>query len=101
MCANYYFYLLYFTLFQLIPACLIDLCALLAGKKRWALKLQRRIFDSIKVFAYFLNNSWNWDAKNCQLLVRRLNVEERYSSIVPSKVALKGSFTNDVKLKTY
>ncbi|XP_070499596.1 fatty acyl-CoA reductase 1-like [Chironomus tepperi] len=77
MCANYYFYFLYFTLFQFIPACLIDICAVLAGKKRWAIKLQRRIFDSMKVFAYFLNNSWNWDAKNCQLLVQRLNVEER------------------------
>lgn len=77
MCANYYFYLLYFTLFQFIPACLIDIVSVLAGKKRWAIKLQRRIFDSLKVFSYFLNNSWSWDTKNCQLLSRRVNIEER------------------------
>lgn len=82
MCANYYFYLLYFTLFQFIPAILLDICAVLAGQKRWAIKLQRRIFDSLKVFSYFVNNSWKWDTKNAQLLSRRLNVEERYESVI-------------------
>jgi hypothetical protein len=77
MVANYYGYLLYFTLFQFLPAILIDICAVLAGQKRWAVKLQRKIFDSLKVFAYFLINSWQWDSKNYQLLFNRINVEER------------------------
>jgi hypothetical protein len=77
MCANKYFYLLYFAMFQFIPAILIDICALLAGKKRWAVKLQRRIFDSLKVFEYFLINSWQWESKNYKQLFQRINVEER------------------------
>ncbi|KAG5680580.1 hypothetical protein PVAND_010077 [Polypedilum vanderplanki] len=77
MCSNYYGYLLYFLFFQFLPAILIDVCSVLAGKKRWAIKLQRKIFDSLKVFEYFLINSWQWDSKNFQLLSQRINVEER------------------------
>lgn len=77
MCKNYYFYLIYFTLFQFLPAVLIDIVCVLAGKKTWAIKLQRRIFDSLKVFEYFINNEWQWECKNNQLLYHMINVEER------------------------
>lgn len=77
MCANYYFYLLYFTLFQFIPACLIDGICTLAGKKTWAIKLQRRIFDSLKNFEYFINHSWQWECKNFQMLYQMINLDER------------------------
>lgn len=77
MCSNYYFYLVYFTLFQFLPAILIDIVSVLAGKKTWAIKLQRRIFDSLKVFEYFINNSWIFESKNNQLLYQMINVVER------------------------
>lgn len=77
MCSNYYFYLLYFALFQLMPACIIDLCLLIAGKKTWAVKLQRRIFESLKVFNYFLNTSWEWDNKNLVILHKLITLNER------------------------
>lgn len=77
MCSNYYFYLMYFALFQFFPACFIDLSTLAAGKKPWAVKLQRRIFDSLKVFSCFLNSSWKWDNKNLVVLYQMINLNER------------------------
>lgn len=77
MIPNYYGYLIYFVLFQFIPAVIIDVSCSLSGRKTWAIKLQKRIFDSLKVFEYFLINQWEWDNKNCQLLSQRMNVEER------------------------
>lgn len=82
MCSNYYFYLLYFTLFQFLPAILIDIVSVLAGKKTWAIKLQRRIFNSLKVFEYFINNSWQFESKNNQLLYQMINVEERWVTFI-------------------
>lgn len=77
MCSNYYFYVIYFTLFQLLPACFIDLCLLIADKKTWAVKLQKRIFDSLKVFEYFMNTSWEWDNKNFEILHKLVTLNER------------------------
>lgn len=77
MCSNYAFYLIYFTLFQFFPACFIDLCLLIAGQKTWLVKLQKRIFDSLKVFDYFLNTSWEFDNRNLEVLHRMLSLNER------------------------
>jgi alcohol-forming fatty acyl-CoA reductase len=77
MLSNYTLYLIYFTVFQLLPACFIDVCLLIAGKKIWAVKLQKRIFDSLKVFDYFLSKSWEWDNKNFELLHQLITLNER------------------------
>jgi alcohol-forming fatty acyl-CoA reductase len=77
MLSNYYLYLIYFTLFQLLPASFLDLCLLIAGKKTWAVKLQKRIFDSLKVFDYFMNTSWEWDNKNLEILHKLITLNER------------------------
>lgn len=77
MCSNFYFYVIYYTLFQLMPACFIDLCLLIAGKKTWAVKLQKRIFNSLKVFGYFMNKSWEWDNKNLEILHKLVSLNER------------------------
>lgn len=77
MCSNYVFYLVYFTLFQLIPAFFLDLCLLIAGKKTWIVKLQKRIFESLKVFDYFMNSSWEWDSRNFELLHKLVSLNER------------------------
>lgn len=77
MCSNYTFYLLYFTLFQLIPACLLDLGLLVTGRKLWFVKLQRKIFDSCKVYTYFLQSTWEWENKNCQTLFHLVSLKER------------------------
>lgn len=77
MCSNYYFYLLYFMLFQFIPACIIDFGMLIGRKKPWAVKLQKRIFESLKVFDYFLHSSWEWDNKNFEHLHKLVSLNER------------------------
>lgn len=80
MCSNYFFYLIYFTLFQFFPACLIDLCLMIVGRKTWAVKLQKKIFRSLKVFDYFLNTSWEWDNKNLEVLYKMISLNERFNS---------------------
>lgn len=77
MCSNYTFYLLYFTLFQLIPACFLDLCLLITGQTMWFVKLQRRIFDSSKLYSYFLQSTWEWENKNCQTLFQLITLKQR------------------------
>jgi alcohol-forming fatty acyl-CoA reductase len=77
MCSNYYFYIIYFTLFQFLPACFLDLCLLIAGKKTWAVKLQRKIFESLKVFKCFLSQNWEWDNKNFVILHKLVSLNER------------------------
>lgn len=77
MCSNYVFYLIYFTLFQLFPAFIIDLCLLITLQKTWAVKLQRKIFKSLKIFDYFLNTSWEWDNKNLEILQNTISINER------------------------
>lgn len=77
MCSNYVFYLIYFTLFQLFPAFIIDLCLLITRQKTWAVKLQRKIFKSLKIFDYFLNTSWEWDNKNLEILQNTISINER------------------------
>lgn len=77
MCASYTFYLIYFTLFQLLPACFIDLCLLIAARKTWVVKLQKRMFGSLKVFEYFLKASWEWENKNFVLLHKLVSLNER------------------------
>ena len=78
MCSNYFAYMLYFTLFQFIPACLIDLSLTIAGRKTWAIKLQRKIFTSLKVFEYFLKQQWNWENQNMMLLFKQMSLKDRY-----------------------
>lgn len=77
MCSIYAFYLIYFTLFQFLPACFLDLCMLIAGKKTYFVKLQRRIFDSLKVFEYFLSLSWEWENRNFVELHKLVSKHER------------------------
>lgn len=77
MCSSYAFYLFYFTLFQLIPAGFLDLGMLLIGRKPWVVKLQRRIFESLKVFDSFLHSTWEWDDKNFNHLHKLVSLSER------------------------
>lgn len=77
MCSIYYFYIIYFTLFQLLPACFIDMCMMVSGKKTWAVKLQKRIFESLKVFQCFLKTSWEFDNKNLTILFQMITLTER------------------------
>lgn len=82
MCSNYVFYLIYFTMFQFIPAFFFDLCLLIAGKKTWIVKLQKRIFESLKAFDYFLNSSWEWDSRNFDHLHKLISLNERYLKLI-------------------
>lgn len=77
MCSNYCFYIVYYTLFQFFPACLIDTLMLIARKKTWAVKLQMRIFQSLKVFDFFINSSWKWDNRNLTGLFEMMSLDER------------------------
>ena len=77
MCSNYIFYLIYYTLFQLFPAYIIDLCLLISRQKTWVVKLQKKIFESLKIFDYFLNKSWEWENKNLEILQRMISLNER------------------------
>lgn len=77
MCSNYYVYLVCFFLFQLLPAFFLDMCLLIAGKKSGFVKLQRRIFDSLKAFEYFMNNYWEWDSRNFADLQKLVSMHER------------------------
>lgn len=77
MCSNYLFYLVYFVLFQLIPSGFLDLGMLVLGKKPLFLKLQKRIFGSLKVFNSFLHSSWTWDDRNFHQLHKLVSLSER------------------------
>lgn len=77
MAKNYAFYLIYFAMFQLLPAFFIDSFMMIAGRKTWAVKLQKRIFRSLKIFDYFVNASWEWDVKNFSQLQKLVTLNER------------------------
>lgn len=77
MAKNYAFYLIYFTIFQLLPAVFIDFFMIISAKKTWAVKLQKRIFRSLKIFDYFVNSSWEWDVKNFIQLHKLVTLNER------------------------
>lgn len=77
LCSNYYVYVGKFILLQLLPACLIDFGLLVTGRKVFAIKLQMKIFDSIKVFEYFLSRSWEWNNRNFEILHQLVSLNER------------------------
>lgn len=74
---SYIVYLMKFLLFQLIPACLLDLISLALGKKAWAIKLQLKIFESLKLMEHFVYNSWEWRNSNFILLHKLVSLGER------------------------
>lgn len=77
MCSNYFFYLLCFLLFQLIPAVIIDLCFVISARKAWAVNFQTRMFASLKKFEYFLKSSWELENQNFVLLHKLVSFGER------------------------
>lgn len=75
--SSYLLYLFRFLFFQLIPACLFDLISLAIGKNTWAIKLQLKIFDSMKLMEHFIYNSWKWNNSNFILLHKLVSLGER------------------------
>lgn len=75
--SNYAFYMVCYTLFQLLPSTFIDLVTVAIGKKAWAVKLQKKMFSSQQNFSYLLRTSCEWDNANFELLFHLITLKER------------------------
>lgn len=75
--SSYSLFLLKFMVFQLIPSSIIDGVLLICGRKPWNVKLQMRIFRSIKSYEKFTNQTFKWKNTNFILLHKLVSKGER------------------------
>lgn len=75
--SSYIWFMLKFLIFQLIPSTILDFLIFLSGKKPWMVKLQLKIFRSIKAYEKFTNNTFEWKNNNFILLHKLVSKSER------------------------
>lgn len=73
----YLIHLINFIFFQFIPALFYDGIQIIRGKKPVLVKLQKKIYSSLNMIHYFLNNQWEWDNKNLILLYQNLDTADK------------------------
>jgi Male sterility protein len=74
-------YLIFFLIFQYLPACAIDFSLAVIGKKNWAVEQQKTIFNSLDSLKSFTHNSWDWEVFNFELLYQIVSLDERCVSV--------------------
>lgn len=78
----YLIHLINFICFQFIPALFYDGIQIVRGKKPVLVKLQKKIYSSLNMIHYFLNNQWEWDNKNLILLYQNLDAVDKYVPVL-------------------
>lgn len=75
--SSYTLFILKFLIFQLVPSCMLDLVIFVCRRKHWMVKLQMKIFRSIKAYEKFTNNTFEWKNNNFVLLHKLVSRGER------------------------
>lgn len=77
MYKNYFIFMFFFALTQFIPAILVDTGLTLIRQKPWLIRTQKKIFDKLKLFDYFLQVQWKWENQNLLSLYQELTLEDK------------------------
>ncbi|CAG9858436.1 unnamed protein product [Phyllotreta striolata] len=64
------------TLFQIIPALLIDFMLIIVGQKPILFSIQMRILKGLEVYEYYLTRPWNFDTTSIETVRKKLNSRE-------------------------
>uniref|UniRef100_A0A0A1XHC5 Fatty acyl-CoA reductase n=1 Tax=Zeugodacus cucurbitae TaxID=28588 RepID=A0A0A1XHC5_ZEUCU len=70
---NYYHHLLCVIFFHYLPAYLIDFLLLLFGRKRFMLKVQKKVSTGLKLLQYYTTKDWDFRNEKFQSLCDSLN----------------------------
>lgn len=74
---NYFLYALNFVLFQFIPAMVIDAIGWIIRRPARLVKLQMRIFLTMKSFTFYTTNQIQFDTAQLSLMKNHLNDQEK------------------------
>uniref|UniRef100_A0A336M2M5 Fatty acyl-CoA reductase n=1 Tax=Culicoides sonorensis TaxID=179676 RepID=A0A336M2M5_CULSO len=79
MYRSYWMFVLAFTVIQFIPAVILDFMLALIRQPRWLVRTQKKIWNNMKFFDYFLQHQWKWENKNLLDLYNRMSLQDRYT----------------------
>lgn len=82
---NTFLYLTRFFFLQFLPALFIDFLFIIAGKKPWLTKIQKKIFTNLNTISYFLKKQWYWDNTNYKSLLANLSPADKETFEFDSK----------------
>lgn len=78
MTNNYILYVFNVMLFQYLPALLVDAVLIIFRQKPFLLKIQNKIFSSMKVLSVFIHNQWYWDNRQLRLLYKNMSPADQH-----------------------
>ncbi|XP_055374528.1 uncharacterized protein LOC129607522 [Condylostylus longicornis] len=74
---NYFVHMLNVILFMWIPAYLIDFLLLIAGQKRFMVRVQTKIADGLDVLQFFTTREWNFKSTCYEQVSKNLTEADR------------------------
>lgn len=77
MYKSYWMFVLAFTIIQFIPAVILDCMLALIQRPRWLVRTQKKIWNNMKLFDYFLQYQWEWENDNLLELYNRMSLQDR------------------------
>ncbi|XP_063700524.1 putative fatty acyl-CoA reductase CG5065 [Culicoides brevitarsis] len=79
MYKNYWVFVLAFTVIQFIPALVLDGLLAIIQRPRWLVRTQKKIWNNMKLFDYFLQHQWKWENDNLLKLYHRMELSDQYT----------------------
>lgn len=77
MYKSYWLFVLAFIVIQFIPAVILDCMLALIQRPRWLVRTQKKIWNTMKLFDFFIQHQWEWENDNLLELYNRMALKDQ------------------------